>query len=653
MSVEKARSQLIELETTAQELRDKLDEARKLYQASIDAIVESETQAQQTRKDIETARTRLAHEEQIEATRERVQEMDEDLDKLVSKFESIASDKLWYVGTGNDDAILDHQWTGCMFGAVAERWILGDGVGLGKTRTTVAWLDLVGAKKVIIVCEANICNQFAGEVMELAPHRKLFNLYKKRTQQNKGIKRSVVDMRHAMLDEILASDEAVVVVNYEIWRRDKDVLAKLIMWHADTVIVDEAHNLKSTSTANFGYVNMLISMDNVCPKCKGDIKGLWSVDERKRKTPKPCEHCGWKIGDPVPVHAKNKLAEKLQSRSVKNVCFTTGTPILNSPLDLFALLHLCNPVMWPTMAAFKRLYLTNNYHSGHWDFSRGALDQMRPLIEGIFLARTQEDAGVVLPEQTHETVPVTLDKLEYPKQWKAIRQLSDAAQLILESGEAMTVMHIIALITRKRQANVDPSGIIVRDDEGNIVFDASEIDESVKIDVMVDNILSNHAEGRRQIVFSQFKHALKKVEERLAALGIRVARFDGDTPAKLRTEIKADFAKEIPNPKWDVVCMNYRTGGTGINLVGASVTHILDEEWNPGRRNQAYGRTHRMGQTSESKVFVYRIPGTIDTWQANLIQGKEDMIQGFNGVTVASPELGTDLLRSIKSGEIL
>lgn len=638
MSVEEARSLLIQKEIEDQELRDKLAHAQKQFELAISEVTETERARQEIRKEIESARTQLAREEQIAAQHERAGEIDADVLTLTAKFTEIASDKPWFTGTGNDDAVLSHQWQGMMFGAVAERWILGDGVGLGKTRTAVGWLDLVKAKRVVIVCEANICAQFAGEVMELAPHRKLYNISKKSPA-----------IRHQMLDEILSEDAAVVVANFEIWRRDKDTLAKLIMWHADTVIVDEAHNLKSTSTANFGNVKMLISMDNVCPKCGGDIKGLWD-----KHAMKPCLSCGWKVGDPTPIRTENKLDALLQTRSVKNICLTTGTPILNSPLDLFALLHLCNPIMFNTLNRFKKMYLTSNYHAGKWEFSRGALDDMKPLIEGMFLARTAEDAGVVLPEQTHEAVAVVLDKNEYPRQWKAIRQISDAAQLILESGEAMTIMHLISLITRKRQANVWPGGIVIKDNFGEVIFDAgSEITESVKMDAIMERVKEHHALGHRQIVFSQFKTALTEFEKRLKAEGIRAVRFDGDTPPKLRTEIKADFAKEIDNPRWDVVCMNYRTGGTGINLVGATVTHIMDSEWNPGKRDQAYGRTSRIGQLKKTKVLVYSIPGTIDTWMSNTMKRKQDMIEGFNDKIVGSPTLAMDLLEAIKNGDVL
>jgi SNF2 family DNA or RNA helicase len=62
------------------------------------------------------------------------------------------------------------------------------------------------------------------------------------------------------------------------------------------------------------------------------------------------------------------------------------------------------------------------------------------------------------------------------------------------------------------------------------------------------------------------------------------------------------------------------------------MTHILDEEWNPGRRDQAYARTHRMGQTEDTEVFVYRVPGGVDAWMANMIRRKERMVEEFEDV---------------------
>lgn len=607
--------------------------ARAAFESAVGDISKAEA-------DIATYRTALAEAErdlslEARAAEAREQQLTEAA-SYTERFSAIAAGKPWYEGTGNDDAILPHQWQAAQFGAVARRWLLGDGVGLGKTRTTTAWLDLVGAKRVIIICEPNIVNQFAGEVATLAPHRTVVNLYKRTPA-----------MRHHLLDTLPA--EAVIVCNFEIWRRDKDALAKMIGWQADTVIVDEAHNLKSTATANFRYVKTLIAVDNVCPECGSVMFGL--VDEHKRHI--PCAACGWTNGKTRSRRYANKYEHVMSTRSVKNLCLTTGTPILNEPGDLYSLLHLINPLLFTTRASFEREYLTIHGPSQKFIFKAGALTRLKPMLADMMLARTREDAGITLPPQHVNVWPVSLDG--YDEQRAVIQAITKEAVVRLTSGEEASIMHVMALMTRKRQANVFPGGIVIRNDMDEVVLDASSITESAKLDEVVEHAVSLKAESHQvQVVFSQFKTALAELEQRLTAKGLRVARFDGDTPRKVRDEIRANLDRTKGQaPKWDIVLANYKTAGTGLNLTAATVTHILDEEWGPGKRDQAYGRTRRMGQTEETQVFVYRIPGTIDTWLSNTINRKEALIEGFKEGTSKVTDLAADLRRALTNGEIL
>ena len=647
MSVEEERSALIELEVAQGLSFAELSQRQKDLQKTLAEVEAMEKAQQERRRQIHEARTRLAAAEKQEIALEQAGEVSEEVARLRKRYRRRAAGKAWYEGTGNEDEILPFQWEAVMFGAAARRWICGDGIGLGKTRESIGWLDLVGAKKVLIVCEPNICNQFAGEVMNLAPHRTMFNLYKKTKAT-----------RHEMIDTILSIDEAVVIVNFEIWRKDKDFLAKLMEWHIDTLIVDEAHNLKSTSTANFKYIEMLVKVDNICPSCRGHLKGLYDPAKKPRLVPRPCPSCGWKKGDPTGETFNYPLDELLNTRSIKNLCFTTGTPILNDPVDLFALLHLCDPILFNTKRSFLKAFCTTNYHSGKTEFRDGGLDNLRPLIAGRFLARTTKEAGIVLPKQRVHIVRVDLDKNAYPKQYRTIKQISEAAAIVLDSGEKMTIMHLIALITRKRQANVWAGGIkVIHPETGEVLFDAgTEVQESVKLDVAEERILQLHAEGHRQVVFSQFTTGIDEFARRLTAAGLRVAVFTGDTPETLREEIKQNFYRDLgQEPRWDIVLCNYKAGGTGINLTAATCTHVIDEEWNPGKRDQSYGRTNRIGQTEESDVYVYRIPASIDTWMSNVIHRKETLIKEFNGVMAAPTvsEQVEDLKRAMITGEVL
>jgi SNF2 family DNA or RNA helicase len=515
-------------------------------------------------------------------------------------------------------------------------------MGLGKTRQSIGWLDLVEAQRVLIVCQADICDQFAGEVMSLAPHRQVFNLYKKRPKT-----------RHAMMDQIMSLNNAVIIVNYEIWRKDKDILAKLAKYRIDTIIVDEAHNLKDTSTSNYRHIKALMVADNECPACGGLLLGLYQEDKKPKLVPKPCQRCGWTKGS-SPAYAY-KLDDFLESKSIKNVCFTTGTPLLNSPLDIYALLNLCDPMLFASKNRFMSAFCVQNYHNGKVEFKSGQLEQLKPLIEGRFIARNRDDAGIVLPIQRKHIVRVDLDPEEYKKQYKVVKQLSERAMIMLDSGEQMTIMHLIALITRKRQANVWPAGIELKDAEGNVVFSVGqEVDESCKLDAAMEQILAIHAEGRRQVVFSQFSTALHAFAGRLEDAGLRVALLTGKTPRALRQEIKDNFYQARgEEPKWDIILCNYKTGGTGLNLTSATATHIIDEEWNPGKRDQAYARTDRIGQTLENDVYIYRIPASIDTWMSNTIHRKEQMVSAFSDTMSDDVDSVDNLADAMRRGVIL
>lgn len=633
--LEAATSELTKLEL---ERRAKVAAALKARDAMKEAALATIAE-RKARRAVEAAEVEVERAERREQGVRQGMEVSDRGTQLENRFRDLAMGRIWYEG------IYPHQWNGVCFGAVADRWVLADGPGLGKTRQTIGWFDLVGTKKAVVVVPAELAAQWSGEAMTLAPHRTVAN-----------IARLGKKLRHQLLDEALERDEGVIVVNYEIWRRDKDVLAKLMSWQADTLVADEAHVMKNTKSANFRNVGMLAMVNNVCPKCGGLLKGLYEPGPKGyRKVERPCSSCGWRIGDPEPRRYANPLEHELRTKSIKHVMLTTGTPILNSPEDLFPLLYLCDPILFPNAKDFLAVYCAHNYHSGKWEFRGGALKHLKPLIAGRFKQRTKEDVGIELPARRVHVVAVDLDESTHPLQYRTVRQLTKAAMILLSDGRKHVVLHFISLITRKRQANVWPAGIEIRDEDGNVIFSVGdEVQESAKMDALVAQALKAHAEGRRQVVFSQFKTGIVELSRRLEEAGLRVAVLTGDTPKGLRDKIKTNFYRAMGEaPKWDIVVAHYVVGGVGLNLTSCTVTHILDEEWNPGKRDQAYDRTHRIGQEEESDVYVYRMPRTIDVWMANTIHRKEQLVDGFNGTMKEREVTPRDLEAAMKNGEIL
>lgn len=551
---------------------------------------------------------------------------------------AVARTAPWWVGVRGDDAMLDHQWAGACFGASARRFILGDEPGLGKTRQVIAWADLVGAERVLCIVPREVCAQFAGEFEEYSD-RVVVNLA--------GLSKTE---RHRQVDEAM-SEASVIVVNYEIGRQDKEIVEKLRRWQADAMIVDEAHNVKSTSTAAYKFVSGLVLADNQCPSCGAYIESLY-VMRGGRKVWLPCLECF-----EVPMHEIDKLDaldRVLASKSVRNLALVTGTPLLNTPDDLYPLLHLVDPDLFPSLAQYRRQFCVLNHWEDKYEFRQGALRALHYLIEPVFIARTAEDAGVVIPTNRVHYVEFSHDREAYPGQHKVMRQITEEAQIRLDSGEQFTIMHALALLTRKRQAVVYPAGIEIRGRDGEVKLKV-DVEESMKMDVLIDNVLTMHGEGRRQVIFSQFTTAVDELALRLADYGLRVVTLTGSTPDAKAKEIKDNFyAAKGETQKWDIVVVNYKKGGVGLNLTAASAAHILDEEWNPGKRDQAYGRISRFGQTRETDTFVYRMLKSVDTYMARIIRKKEDMLKTFE---TGKAHIGgmlsrADLSQAMREGEL-
>ncbi|KAJ3343348.1 hypothetical protein HDU93_008713 [Gonapodya sp. JEL0774] len=106
----------------------------------------------------------------------------------------------------------------------------------------------------------------------------------------------------------------------------------------------------------------------------------------------------------------------------------------------------------------------------------------------------------------------------------------------------------------------------------------------------------------KTLIFSNYIPTVDFLEKLLLKNDILNARLDGQVPQRKRQTLVDLFntSKEIP-----VFLLTPKTGGLGLNLIGASRVVICDYHWNPIYGEQAVARAYRFGQTKH--VFVYRL----------------------------------------------
>lgn len=148
-----------------------------------------------------------------------------------------------------------HQWEGAVALAHFGNAMLADQMGLGKTLTSIAYLDMLsfdrggrqefGAKKVLVIVPNDLVYDFGREFRTWAPHREVVPI----AGANQNIRNFVNEIVNTV-------DNVTVVINYESLRREYSWVTD-IEW--DAVIIDEFHNAKDDTGTAFDRITRLNS----------------------------------------------------------------------------------------------------------------------------------------------------------------------------------------------------------------------------------------------------------------------------------------------------------------------------------------------------------------------------------------------------------
>ncbi|MBV9445100.1 MAG: SWIM zinc finger family protein [Streptosporangiaceae bacterium] len=262
----------------------------------------------------------------------------------------------------------------------------------------------------------------------------------------------------------------------------------------------------------------------------------------------------------------------------------TGTPMENNLMELWSLLSITAPGLFPHPARFKEYYVQPIEKKGDAELLAQLKRRIRPLI----MRRTKEQVAKDLPPKQEQILEVEL----HPKHRKIYQtHLQRERQKVLGllgdlNANRFTILRSLTLL---RQLSLHPA--LIDTVHGDV--------PSAKIDTLIDQIRDVVGGGHRALVFSQFTGFLTHVRIRLAAAGIQYCYLDGST--RDRTGVLKAF-KDGTAP---VFLISLKAGGFGLNLTEADYCFLLDPWWNPATEAQAVDRTHRIGQTRT--VMVYRL----------------------------------------------
>lgn len=320
----------------------------------------------------------------------------------------------------------------------------------------------------------------------------------------------------------------------------------------------------------------------------------------------------------------HQLARRLAARAKFAI---TGTPMENNLIELWALLGIVAPGLFPSPARFTEYYRIPIERDG--DSERLALLHRR--IRPLMLRRTKGEVAPELPARQEQVVEVDLapkHRALYDRYLQRERQ----KVLGLLGNFERNRFAIFRSLTLLRRLSLDPSLV----DEAHAAIPAT------KLDVLFELLEDVLAEGHRVLVFSQFTGFLGRVRDRLRERAVEFCYLDGTT--RKRAEVIERFRTEqIP-----VFLISLKAGGFGLNLTEADYCILLDPWWNPAAEAQAVDRAHRIGQTRN--VMVYRLvaKNTIEEKVMALKAGKAKLFDSvIDGGELSDARLTTSDIRGL------
>lgn len=436
-----------------------------------------------------------------------------------------------------------HQIDGVEYGLEHNRWFLGDEQGLGKTKQAI---DIAVARKIaygyrhcLIVCGVNTLKwNWVNEIL-IHSDEKSWILGQKESRDGTikigSTKEKVSDL--LFMEQEIEDNKLpyFIITNVESFRDKQiaDLIQKLCnKGIINMCVADEMHKMKNPQAQQTkGFLKCL-------PECR--------------------------IG-------------------------MTGTPLMNSPLDLYVILKWLGYESH-AFYSFKQHYCVMGGYGGYEIIGYQNMEQLTSQVKEIMLRRLKTEV-LDLPEKTYVDEYVEMSG----KQEVLYKEVKTGIKSALANGEIDLNNPLSALI-RLRQTTGYP-GII-----------SDTVTESAKLDRMEDLVEEAVSNNQKVVIFSNWTQMTDIIRSRLSK-NYKGVIITGQTDDAERQVNVNHFQN---NPECKYILGTIGAMGTGLTLTAGTVVIFVDHPWSMALYDQAVDRCHRIGQKNNITIYNLITKGTVD-----------------------------------------
>ena len=316
--------------------------------------------------------------------------------------------------------------------------------------------------------------------------------------------------------------------------------------------------------------------------CKNKTIGLIAADEvHKMKNPTSQQGKGF-----LKLNSECKIA-------------MTGTPLMNTPLDLYIILKWLGYEKH-SFYAFKNHHCIMGGYGGYEIVGYKNMAELQEQLDTLMLRRLKEDV-LDLPEKTYIDEYVEMKG----KQEQIYKEVT--MEIKANIDQISIAPNPLAELIRMRQAT-GYTGIL-----------SSTIKESAKLDRMEELVEDAINNGKKVVIFSNWTQMTDVIMDKLSVKGYEPVIITGQTPDVSRQAYINYFQNEN---KCKVMIGTIGALGTGVTLTAGTVEIFLDEPWSKALKNQAEDRCHRIGQSNNVTIYTLLTKNTIDERIHELVERK-------------------------------
>lgn len=318
---------------------------------------------------------------------------------------------------------------------------------------------------------------------------------------------------------------------------------------------------------------------------------------------------------------RTKAVKKI-CKNKKHIIGLSGTPIKSRPSEFFNMLHLVNPIMFPSFWKYAHKYCAAKHNGFGWDFKGASrMAELNEVLEGIMVRRLKKDVMKDLPDKIRSNVPIEItNRTEYDycrDNFIAYMEATHGEEKAKSAGKAETLVQKGYL---KRLA----------------------IDGKMKgiMEWLVDFLDENPDE--KIILFATHKKVVAELKAHFNKICVVI---DGSTEAKKRTEIVEEFQT---NDKIRMFIGNLQSAGIGITLTASSTVCMLEIDYLPNEYLQAEDRAHRIGQKDCVNIYYFLGINTID--EEIMIEILNPKMSVFNQIIDGKSKKDVNMFETLMEG---